>query len=108
MLRAQVSFLTALEFNTGRARQLFPPEFVQAKIKEAKQLLRLLQSEPSSRFSCCNRRSAPFRRVRYRRNLVVPTRSGEGPLTIRFADLRHRPCKAVEFTTYALALDIRL
>ena len=50
VLRAQVSFLTALEFNTGWARQLFPPEFVQAKIKEAKQLLRLLQSEPSSQF----------------------------------------------------------
>jgi len=74
VLRAQVSFLTALEFNTGRARQLFPPEFVQAKIKEAKQLLRLLQSEPSSRFSCCNRRSAPFRRVRYRRVSLIEVR----------------------------------
>jgi 3'5'-cyclic nucleotide phosphodiesterase len=50
VLSAQVSFLTALQFNTGWARQLFPPEFVQAKIKEAKQLLRLLQSEPSSQF----------------------------------------------------------
>ena len=50
VLRAQVPFLTALQFNTGWARQLFPPEFVQAKIKEAKQLLRLLQSEPSSQF----------------------------------------------------------
>ena len=50
VLRAQVPFLTALQFNTGWARQLFPPEFVQAKIKEAKRLLRLLQSEPSSQF----------------------------------------------------------
>ena len=37
-------------FNTEWPRQLFPPEFVQAKIKEAKQLLRLLQSDPSSQF----------------------------------------------------------
>jgi len=50
VLRAQVPFLTALQFNTGWARQLFPPEFVQAKIKEAGQLLRLLRSEPSSQF----------------------------------------------------------
>ena len=33
--------------STLGAGQLFPPEFVQVKIKEAKQLLRLLQSEPS-------------------------------------------------------------
>jgi len=48
VLTAQVSFLAAVRFNTEWARQLFPPEFVQAKIEEAKQLLRLLQSEPSS------------------------------------------------------------
>ena len=29
----------------------------------------------------------------HRRNLVIPARSGEGPLTILFADLRHRGCK---------------
>jgi hypothetical protein len=28
--------------------------------------------------------------ARFRRNLVIAMRSGEGPLTIRFADLRHR------------------
>jgi len=27
---------------------------------------------------------------RFRRYLVIPARSGKGPLTIRFADLRHR------------------
>src|ERR1700745_907355 len=48
VLTAQVSFLAALRFNTDWAPQLFPPEFVQAKIEEAKQLLRLLQSEPLS------------------------------------------------------------
>jgi hypothetical protein len=48
VLRAQVSFLATLRFNTRWARQLFPPELVQAKIEEAEQLLRLLQSEPSS------------------------------------------------------------
>jgi hypothetical protein len=30
---------------------------------------------------------------RSRRNLVVPARSGKGPLTILFADLRHRAGK---------------
>ena len=30
-----------------------------------------------------------------RRNLVVPAGSGEGPLTIRFADLRHRALPTV-------------
>jgi hypothetical protein len=30
-----------------------------------------------------------------RRNLVVATRPGEGPFTIRFADLRHRPLPTV-------------
>jgi hypothetical protein len=51
VLTAQVSFLAAVRFNTEWARQLFPPEFVQAKIEEAKQLLRLLQSEPSLRLA---------------------------------------------------------
>jgi hypothetical protein len=46
VLRAQVSFLAALRFNTGWAHQLFPPEMVQAKVKEAEQLLRLLQIDP--------------------------------------------------------------
>jgi len=31
----------------------------------------------------------------HRRNPVIPVRSGEGPLTILFADLRHRGCKPV-------------
>ena len=39
---------------------------------------------------------------RNRRNLVVPARSGEGPLTILFADLRHRECKPVVCSVHDL------
>ena len=46
VLRMQKSFLGALEFHTQWARQLFPPQLVQAKIDEAEQLLRLLEAEP--------------------------------------------------------------
>ena len=46
------------------------------------------------------------RNSRLRRNLAVAARSGEGPFTTRFADLRHRAVqnrRFAEFTTYALA-----
>jgi HD domain len=46
VLRLQPSFLEALPFNTPWARELFPREIVEAKIKEAKQLLLLLEPEP--------------------------------------------------------------
>ena len=63
----------------------FTEGFDTADLKEAKALLDKL-TEP------------PFRdeagKVRNRRNLVVATRSGEGPFTIRFADLRHRALPA--------------
>jgi hypothetical protein len=42
---------------------------------------------------------------RLRRNLVIAGRSGEGPFTIRFADLRYRAFadrRFVEFTIYSL------
>src|SRR5215469_11144635 len=38
----------------------------------------------------------------FRRNLVVPGRSGKGPLTILFADLRHRGCKPVVCSVHDL------
>lgn len=44
MLRAQRSFLGALDFNTEWARELFPPDLIAAKIEEAEALLRLLDS----------------------------------------------------------------
>ena len=47
-LRRQVPFLAGLRFSTEWAGELFPLEFVQAKIEEAEQLLRLLESEPAS------------------------------------------------------------
>lgn len=43
VLRSQASFLGQLYFSTDWAKQLFPPEIVQAKIEEAKQLLALLE-----------------------------------------------------------------
>ncbi|MBO0737027.1 MAG: HD domain-containing protein [Alphaproteobacteria bacterium] len=47
VLRKQITFLARLRFNTEWAREFFPQGFVQAKIDEAEQLLRLLQSEPA-------------------------------------------------------------
>ena len=47
-LRKQVPFLASLRFSTDWAAELFPPEFVQAKIEEAERLLQLLESEPAS------------------------------------------------------------
>jgi hypothetical protein len=47
-LRRQVPFLAGLRFSTEWAGELFLPEFVQAKIEEAEQLLWLLESEPAS------------------------------------------------------------
>jgi hypothetical protein len=47
---------------------------------------------------------------RLRRNLVIAGRSGEGPFTIRFADLRYRAFadrRFVEFTIYSLASRLR-
>jgi hypothetical protein len=44
--------------------------------------------------------------ARFRRNLAVALRPGEGPLTIRFADFRHCAVQASgfgELTIYALA-----
>jgi hypothetical protein len=49
VLRAQGAFLAGLPLCTHWARQLFPRELIQAKAKEAEQLLRLLQTEPASR-----------------------------------------------------------
>lgn len=46
VLRAQASFLDTLSFNTQWARQLFPQELVRAKIREAENLVRLLETEP--------------------------------------------------------------
>jgi hypothetical protein len=48
VLKGQGSFLTGLPFYTCWARQLFPKELIEAKIDEAEQLLRLLQTEPAS------------------------------------------------------------
>ena len=48
VLRAQGAFLAALPFYTRWARQLFPRELIQAKAKEAEQLVRLLETEPVS------------------------------------------------------------
>jgi hypothetical protein len=47
-LKRQGSFLAALAFSTCWAQRLFPQELIQAKIDEVEQLLRLLQTEPSS------------------------------------------------------------
>ena len=44
MLKVQSSFLTSLRFNTPWAKQLFPQELIDAKITEAEQLRRLLES----------------------------------------------------------------
>jgi hypothetical protein len=46
ILRMQPTFLGALTFNTQWARELFPQEGVEAKIDEARTLLRLLDGEP--------------------------------------------------------------
>ena len=45
MLKAQSSFLTGLRFNTSWAQKLFPRELIDAKIREAAQLLRLLEAD---------------------------------------------------------------
>jgi hypothetical protein len=42
VLKAQRSFLGALRFNTEWARELFPPNLIEAKIAEAESLVRLL------------------------------------------------------------------
>jgi 3'5'-cyclic nucleotide phosphodiesterase len=55
-IRRQVPFLAGLRFSTEWAGELFPPEFVQAKIEEAEQLLRLLESEPASAAATSARR----------------------------------------------------
>ena len=47
VLREQASFLAGLSFHTCWARQLFSQELIEAKIEEAEQLLRLLQTEPA-------------------------------------------------------------
>jgi hypothetical protein len=46
VLKNQATFLAGLRFNTEWAQQLFPPEFVRAKIQEAERLLWLLEAEP--------------------------------------------------------------
>ena len=48
VLRAQGAFLAGLPFHTRWARQLFPRELIQAKAEEAEQLLRLLETAPTS------------------------------------------------------------
>jgi len=48
VLKGQASFLAGLSFCTRWAQQLFPAERIQAKVEEAEQLLRLLQTEPVS------------------------------------------------------------
>jgi HD domain len=48
VLKSQASFLSALSFHTGWARELFPQKLIRAKAKETDQLLRLLQTEPAS------------------------------------------------------------
>jgi len=48
VLREQTLFLAALSFHTCWARQLFPRETIQAKIEEAEELLRLVQTEPAN------------------------------------------------------------
>jgi len=45
VLRAQVPFFTNLHFNTQWARHRFPQELIEAKIKAARDLLRLLETE---------------------------------------------------------------
>ena len=55
-LRKQVPFLAGLRFSTEWAGELFPPEFVQAKIEEAEQLLQLLESEATSAAAITPRR----------------------------------------------------
>jgi 3'5'-cyclic nucleotide phosphodiesterase len=48
VLKLQARFLASLPFNTKWARELFPPETVQAKIDEAEKLLRFLETEPAA------------------------------------------------------------
>ena len=48
VLKGQASFLAGLSFCTRWSQQLFPAERIQAKVEEAEQLLRLLQTEPVS------------------------------------------------------------
>jgi HD domain len=49
VLRSQASFLGALSFHTGWAREMFPQELVEAKIAEAEKLVRLLATDPAIR-----------------------------------------------------------
>jgi hypothetical protein len=49
VLRAQPTFLAAIQFNTEWARQLFPQNVVAEKINEARELLRLLEGEPAAK-----------------------------------------------------------
>jgi ubiquinone biosynthesis protein COQ4 len=68
---------------------LFPPEFVQAKIEEPKQLLRLLQSEPS--FSRQAVRRAVFEGFRHgRRAAWLYAADWENPLTDPVEAIRTR------------------
>jgi len=46
VLKSQVPFLSNLRFNTEWARRLFPPQLLAAKIREAQELLRLLETAP--------------------------------------------------------------
>jgi hypothetical protein len=45
VLRAQAPFLDTLSFHTRWARQLFPQEFIKAKIGEAEKLVQLLETD---------------------------------------------------------------
>ena len=45
VLKGQAAFLGDLSFHTPWARDLFPPELVNAKIEEAAKLVRLLETD---------------------------------------------------------------
>jgi 3'5'-cyclic nucleotide phosphodiesterase len=48
ILKAQASFIGALSFHTQWARQMFPPELIEAKIAEAEKLRQLLETDPAA------------------------------------------------------------
>ena len=59
----------------------------------------------------CNSPERCRTEVRFRRDLVIAGRSGEGPFTIRFADVRYRalsPSHIRAAATHYLPLDRRV
>ncbi len=68
VLRAQVSFLTALPFSTEWARRKFPQKLVAAKIEEARKLLLLLEPAPAAAAPASRQAGNADHDFRYQRN----------------------------------------